>query len=312
MKKVVRTLLVAVVLLTAMPMVTVEAETRVETPVTAAGGLEGFITRLYVKVLERNPDKGGLNYWINQVNSGKQTVYSVATDGFFHSNEYLNKKTANGTFVKTLYRTFLDREAEAGGYNYWMNKLQNGESRDSVIKGFADSNEFANIMKTFGVGGNSVSTTTNATTATTTTIAAKTTATVKEGNAGKVEIYRGGKVVYSMSLATGENSHWQSIVDGKSTALFANFMDKDMIADHAADGLKAMKECLSGDKLVITKNGKTTTYKMTTKYTNAVNTGSGIKVGNKYADEMNDGDLFAYCCNDSKGVSVSVTFWKKQ
>ena len=309
MKKVVRTLLVAVVLLTAMPMVTVEAETRVETPVTAEGGLQGFVTRLYVKVLERNPDKGGLNYWMTQISTGKQTVYQVSTDGFFHSNEYLNKKTANGTFVKTLYRAFMDRESDAGGYKYWMNKLQAGTSRDEVISGFANSTEFKNIMKTFGVDGNNV-TSAKATTATTST--PKTSAAVKEGNAGKVQIYRGSKVVYEMSLATGKNSQWQSIVDGKSTALFANFMGKDMIADHAADGLKAMKECVKGDKLVITKNGKTTTYKMTTKYTNATNTGSGIKVGNQYADEMNDGDLFAYCCNDSKGVSVTVTFWKKQ
>ena len=67
MKKVVRTLLVVAALLTAMPTITVEAQSDVRvsevTPVTADGGLQGFVTRLYAKVLSRNPDATGLKYW---------------------------------------------------------------------------------------------------------------------------------------------------------------------------------------------------------------------------------------------------------
>ena len=308
MKKVVRTLLVAVALLTAMPTVTVEAKSDVRvseaTPVTASGGLEGFVTRLYAKVLNRNPDAGGLKYWMNAISSGKQSVLNVATNGFFHSKEFLNKKLNNGEFVKVCYRTFLDREAEKGGYDYWVGKLNSGSSRDYVLSGFAYSAEFANIMKTFGVGGSTV-TTTKATT--------NATSSVSEGAAGKVAIYRGNTKVYEMSLATsGKSSEWQKIVDNKSTALFVNdYMGKQMLADHAADGLKAMKNCVVGDKLVITKNGKTTTYKMTKMDQNATNNGSGIITNGKYADELNYGELFAYCCNDSTGKSVTVTFWKK-
>lgn len=149
-------------------------------------------------------------------------------------------------------------------------------------------------------------------TAVTTVAATANAKTVKEGNAGKVEIYRGTKLVYAMSLANGKSSQWQKIVDNKTTALLTNFMGKDMLADHASQGLKAMKNCKAGDRLVITKKGKKTTYKMTTKYTNGKNTGAGILIGKKYADEMKDGNLFAYCCNDSYGKSVTVTFWKKQ
>ena len=167
-------------------------------------------------------------------------------------------------------------------------------------------------MVTVSVDGGELVTPTTPGTTTVVTAAAATAKTVKEGNAGKVEIYRGTKLVYAMSLANGKNSQWQKIVDNKTTALFTNFMGKDMLADHASQGLKAMKDCKAGDRLVITKNGKKTTYKMTTKYTNGKNTGAGILIGKKYADEMKDGNLFAYCCNDSKGVSVTVTFWKKQ
>ena len=308
MKKVVRTLLVVAALLTAMPTITVEAQSDVRvsevTPVTADGGLKGFVTRLYSKVLGRTPENSGLNYWMNEIQSGKQSVMNVATHGFFNSKEFTNKNVDNGEFVKICYRTFLDREAETSGYNYWVKMLNNGSTREYVISGFAYSNEFAKIMQSFGLSSNSTVSTKTTTTTTKSNVATS--------NAGKVTIYRGNTVVYEMALATSTSAkEWQKIVDNKSTALIADFLGKKMLADHAADGLKAMKNCQVGDKLVITKDGKTTTYKMTKMDKNAVNTGSGIRTEGKYADQLNYGELFAYCCNDSTGVSVTVTFWKK-
>ena len=128
----------------------------------------------------------------------------------------------------------------------------------------------------------------------------------KNGNQGRISI---PSVGYSMPLYSGGN--WQKIVDNKDSALFVNFFGKQMLADHAAQGLKKMKNCKKGDKLYIVKNKKVTTYVMTKIYKNGINSGNGIKIGNKYADEMNDGDLFMYCCNDASGKSVTVTFWKK-
>ena len=115
--------------------------------------VEGFVRRCYTKALGRNAEAGGLKYWTNIiVNSAtpRQEAATVATNGFFHSNEFLNKNTKNDEFVKILYRTFLDREAEANGLKYWMNELRNGKSRDYVIQGFADSNEFNNILDSYG------------------------------------------------------------------------------------------------------------------------------------------------------------------
>ena len=309
--KFVSTLLVVVTLLTVTPMA-INAEEIANTPTTVNNSLEDFVERLYNRVLGRNAEPAGLAYWVNEIRSGRKTVIEVSTQGFFHSTEFLNKNLNDTDYVKTLYRTFLDREAENAGFKYWMNKLRNGTTRDSIIGGFANSNEFANIMKVFGVDGSHTTSTKAATAITTNAATAPAKKTVKEGNAGKVEIYRGTKLVYSMSLQNGKSSQWQKIVDNKTTALLTNFMGKGMLADHASQGLKAMKNCKAGDRLVITKKGKKTTYKMTTKYTNGKNTGAGILIGKKYADEMKDGNLFAYCCNDSKGKSVTVTFWKKQ
>lgn len=325
-KKVVRTLLVAAVLFTAMPQITVEAKSDVRvseaTPVTAEGGLQGFVTRLYVKVLDRNPEKAGLNYWMDQISTGKQTVLNVSTNGFFHSNEYLNKHTSNDQFVKTLYRTFLDREAEKSGYNYWMKKLNAGVDRDEIIYGFAYSKEFAGIMATFGVGGNST-TTSAATTTTTTTVAKATTSTttttttataanttVKEGTAGLLTIPSVGVTV---PLYKSNNSNeYQTIVDAENSALFTTFMGKKMIADHAHQGFKKMRNATKGTVAYIQQGSTRRNLVCTAKYTNGVNMGNGIKIGNQYADQMKDGDLFMYTCNDSEGVSVTVTFWNFQ
>ena len=117
-------------------------------------GITEFVSRCYSEVLGRKADTGGLNDWCNRIltaSSRKQAAINAASNGFFHSEEYMNKHTSNDQYVRTLYRTFLGREADQGGYNDWMNKLRTGTSRDSVMKGFANSTEFANIMANYGI-----------------------------------------------------------------------------------------------------------------------------------------------------------------
>ena len=117
-------------------------------------GITEFVSRCYSEVLGRKADTGGLNDWCNRIltaSSRKQAAINAASNGFFHSEEYMNKHTTNDQYVRTLYRTFLGREADTGGYNDWMNKLRTGTSRDIVMKGFANSTEFANIMAKYGI-----------------------------------------------------------------------------------------------------------------------------------------------------------------
>ena len=117
-------------------------------------GITSFVSRCYSEVLGRKADIGGLNDWCNRIltaSNRKQAAINAASNGFFHSEEYMNKHTSNDQYVRTLYRTFLGREADQGGYNDWMNRLRNGTSRDSVMKGFANSAEFAKIMAKYGI-----------------------------------------------------------------------------------------------------------------------------------------------------------------
>ena len=74
-----------------------------------------------------------------------------AAKSFFLSAEYLNKNTSDAKYITTLYRTFMDREPEAGGVEYWQNVLNIGATREQILEGFADSAEFKGIMANFGL-----------------------------------------------------------------------------------------------------------------------------------------------------------------
>ncbi len=110
-----------------------------------------FVSRLYLKALGRDYDFDGLNNWCGEINSkqDRETVRNVASNGFFHSQEFTDKNLDNGEYVKVLYRTFVGREYDEPGYNYWLAKLNAGESRDSILDGFANSPEFNGMIGGF-------------------------------------------------------------------------------------------------------------------------------------------------------------------
>ncbi len=114
-------------------------------------GLTTFVSRMYTKALGRAYDIDGLNDWCNRICDKKWTVMDMATTGFFESPEYLNMRHTNSEYVKVLYRTFFDREYDQEGYVYWLQKLNSGVSRREVLRGFAESKEFAQLMRTYGL-----------------------------------------------------------------------------------------------------------------------------------------------------------------
>lgn len=114
-------------------------------------GLTAFVSRLYTKALGRSYDLDGMNTWCNRVCQKEWSVMDVSTTGFFNSPEFINKGLDNDQYVKVLYETFFDREYDDSGYTYWMNQLQSGKSRNEVLKGFANSQEFSNLMKSYGL-----------------------------------------------------------------------------------------------------------------------------------------------------------------
>ena len=93
----------------------------------------------------------GLNDWCNRILDGQWTINDVSTTGFFNSQEFINKNMSDSEYVKTLYLTFFDRAYDQAGYDDWMNQLANGVDRNTVLQGFANSSEFANLKKSFGL-----------------------------------------------------------------------------------------------------------------------------------------------------------------
>ncbi len=107
--------------------------------------VEQFVTGYYNGFLERAPDPGGFKYWVNQLKSHANTGEGVAL-GFFWSREYQQKfaNISNREFVKKLYVAMLGRQPDPGGWNNWVNHLNNGKPRVWVIRQFARSREFIN------------------------------------------------------------------------------------------------------------------------------------------------------------------------
>lgn len=112
--------------------------------------VQGFVARLYENILNRKPDANGLKAWADVLKSGKEQGAKVA-QGFVESKEFQSRKMDDTTYIKILYRTFLDREADANGLKAWQSVLDSGLSRMHVFRGFAESQEFTKICQSYGI-----------------------------------------------------------------------------------------------------------------------------------------------------------------
>lgn len=113
-------------------------------------GVEDFVERLYNNCLGRESDAYGKNNWVNEIIYNGMPGGDVAR-GFLYSDEMKNMNLSDEDFVRTLYSTLLDREPDGEGLANWTKALAEGQSRESIIDGFIDSTEWANICLRFGI-----------------------------------------------------------------------------------------------------------------------------------------------------------------
>lgn len=113
-------------------------------------GVRNFVLRMYTKCLKRDGETVGVEDWSHRINTKEMDPEGVAKS-FFSSVEFLNKNLSNEDYVETLYETFMDRASDEGGKADWVNKLNSGVSRQTVLEGFSRSPEFAKIMAEFGL-----------------------------------------------------------------------------------------------------------------------------------------------------------------
>ena len=113
-------------------------------------GITKFISRLYTKALGRNTDVQGLNAWADVILSGRETPEKVAF-GILFSDEFKNKGLSNEEYLNVLYRVFMGREADPVGLAAWKKMLDEGWRRDVIFYGFSKSDEFSEILGSFGL-----------------------------------------------------------------------------------------------------------------------------------------------------------------
>ncbi len=84
--------------------------------VQGAGSNEGFVRRLYIDLLNREPESEGFSYWVDLLNSNS-TEPPVVTESFYASVE---SRTAR---ARRLYQTILGVELEEQDRQVWADKL---------------------------------------------------------------------------------------------------------------------------------------------------------------------------------------------
>ena len=112
--------------------------------------IRSFVERMYIVALGREAEEKGLQEWSYKLAEQKIDGAGIA-QGFIGSVEFTNKNLSNDSYVNTLYKTFFDREPDAGGKANWISALNNGTSRNEVLAGFVNSLEFANLCDRYGI-----------------------------------------------------------------------------------------------------------------------------------------------------------------
>ena len=117
--------------------------------VTVEDPVSAFVRRLYKYCFNRDPDKGGFNYWAGDLKSKKITA-AEAVKGFFDSTEMKNLNLKPAETIERCYLVMMDRKSDAGGKKYWEGIFKS-KGKLEVLKGFVDSNEFTKICKDFNI-----------------------------------------------------------------------------------------------------------------------------------------------------------------
>lgn len=113
--------------------------------------LKPLVASLYQNVLGRHYDAVGLRDWMYKLLSGQLSGPVVAA-GFLTSPEFLGSSISNEEFIRRLYTSFLGREPDEAGFNYWMDLINQYYSREYLIMGFVNSPEFKAKCTSYGIG----------------------------------------------------------------------------------------------------------------------------------------------------------------
>lgn len=100
-----------------------------------------FVERMYTTAMGRGYDQKGRQYWASKLANFEVTGEDVGAS-FFLSEEMEDYNLSDAEFLNRLYATFMDRESDKNGTDYWLGILRSGKTRSDVVYGFTRSEEF--------------------------------------------------------------------------------------------------------------------------------------------------------------------------
>lgn len=106
----------------------------------------GMAYRLYQAAFNRQPDMGGLGYWIEELDYG--LALNELAFNFFVSNEFRELYGVNPShaeLVDRYYFNMLGRAPDPSGRNYWITELDRGYSPVEMLASFSESAE--NVLR---------------------------------------------------------------------------------------------------------------------------------------------------------------------
>jgi hypothetical protein len=117
-----------------------------------------FVTDLYKTFFNREPDGGGLNFWVGQINSGMprevvlaQFMFSPEFVGFAQAIFGNTAAPAEIDTVMDFYRGLLARTPDQSGYDFWVAQFRTAQCGgagpvyaqvESISGAFANSTEY--------------------------------------------------------------------------------------------------------------------------------------------------------------------------
>lgn len=120
------------------------------------GGLvsaqQAQLYRTYFGAMNRAPDEGGYDWWLERLQVG-EFVFDEVADRFLDSPEFRGLADGNEDsiisdqeFLDHVYTTVFGRQPDEEGYSWWLNQLESGgHTQGEAFAGMTQSDEFVLI-----------------------------------------------------------------------------------------------------------------------------------------------------------------------
>lgn len=114
--------------------------------------VQAYVQGAYRDILNREAESGGLQYWTNQIISGKLAItdlYATISQSDEAINRSLQERVTNlDGYITNAYTMLLDRAPDIEGFNFWKSAIEtNAISIADLYKTFTQSAEYLNLVR---------------------------------------------------------------------------------------------------------------------------------------------------------------------